>query len=154
MSSSGAANGTGGKWQLNPYEQQRTTQKLVTDAMEEVAVHADSVRNEFTCAICLGLLQNTVATTECGHRFCEKCIAAVLRRCNKRCPVCRTKIKSKRSLRRDHCMDNMIAVLFRNQEEYCAAHLPNPAESPDCQLAQATEEQGAEELPNVQQEIR
>ncbi|KAH7973494.1 hypothetical protein HPB49_001715 [Dermacentor silvarum] len=154
MTSSGAPNLNGSKSQLSPYEQQRTTQKVITDAMEEVAVHADSVRNEFTCAICLGLLQNTVATTECGHRFCENCIAAVLRRCNKVCPVCHTEITSKQSLRRDHCMDNMIAVLFRNQEEYCAAHLRHPAESTECHLAQATEEQGAEELPNVQHENR
>ncbi|XP_065302582.1 E3 ubiquitin-protein ligase RING1-like [Dermacentor albipictus] len=145
MTSSGASKGTEGKWQLSPYEHQRTAQEVIADATEEVAAHADSIRNEFTCAICLGLLQDTVASTECGHRFCEKCITAVLLKSNKVCPVCRARIPSKRCLRRDHRMDSIIAALYRNQEQHGAAHLHPPAEPPDCPLAQAIEEHDAED---------
>ncbi|KAL3183982.1 hypothetical protein MRX96_006300 [Rhipicephalus microplus] len=79
-------------------------------------VHADSVRKEFTCAVCIGLLKDTVVTRECGHRFCEKCIPTALERGNQMCPLCRAKIESERSLLHDRRMDAMITALFLNKE--------------------------------------
>uniref|UniRef100_A0A6M2D0U5 Putative ring finger protein ovary overexpressed n=1 Tax=Rhipicephalus microplus TaxID=6941 RepID=A0A6M2D0U5_RHIMP len=104
-------------WQLNDYERQRHHQKLIKDDTMVVPLHEDSFRRDFKCCICFGLLRNAVATTECLHRFCEECITKALRKCNKECPICRTRISSRRSLRRDHRMDILVASL-----------VPHPAE--------------------------
>ncbi|KAL1474605.1 hypothetical protein MTO96_037855 [Rhipicephalus appendiculatus] len=130
MTSPGTASSVSSEWRLSRYEQQRTAQEVITDSTE-AAVHPDSVRREFTCTVCLDLLKNTVVTRECGHRFCEKCIATSLERCNKTCPQCHTKIASKRSLLHDHRMDSMIAALFLNKEEHYAARLGHSAVRPE-----------------------
>ncbi|XP_037529372.1 E3 ubiquitin-protein ligase RING2-A-like [Rhipicephalus sanguineus] len=143
MKASGRANSASSEWQLSPYEQQRTAEKVITDSTE-VAVHSDSVRREFTCTVCLDLLKDTVATRECGHRFCEKCITTALARCNNTCPECRTKIASKRSLHRDLRMDTLIAALFLNKDEGNAAC---PTGHQDARIAQDKRTEGQ----NVQQ---
>ncbi|KAH7975157.1 hypothetical protein HPB49_024558 [Dermacentor silvarum] len=102
-------------WQLSACELQRLPHKLVTDDTE-VIVGEESYVPHFTCPICLGLFRKTVATN-CLHRFCEECITTSLRRCNKKCPTCRRKLVSKRSLRRDYRMDAMIAALLPNYDE-------------------------------------
>ncbi|KAH8031334.1 hypothetical protein MRX96_032355 [Rhipicephalus microplus] len=107
-----------GRWQLNDYERQRSRHKLITDDAMLVPLHEDSLQRDFMCGICIDLLRNAVATTTCLHRFCEECITKALRRCNMECPICRTRIISRRELRRDYRMDILVAALFpRDVEE-------------------------------------
>nr|XP_050024451.2 E3 ubiquitin-protein ligase RING2-like [Dermacentor andersoni] len=135
MTSSNCAQGNR-MWELTDYEIQRSPQELLPES--RLVVVDESVREELTCAICLGLLCNTVAT-RCLHRFCEECITTSLRRCNKYCPTCRRKIPSKRSLRRDHRMDALIAVLYPNgdDEEDETSRAAAPRESWSSQPLQA-----------------
>jgi len=42
---------------------------------------------EFTCPICLNILQEPFLTECCGQHFCADCIASAKRRVN-RCPYC------------------------------------------------------------------
>lgn len=106
-------------WELNAYERQRTPHEIVAgDAV--LPLREESFYRDLRCPICFDLLRNTVTPTDCLHRFCEECITTALRKCNKECPICRTKVTSRRSLRRDHRIDNLIAMLAPNvaQEEY------------------------------------
>ncbi|KAH9376900.1 hypothetical protein HPB48_002785 [Haemaphysalis longicornis] len=98
-------------WELTLYEQQRTPQEVITDPEVEIATSPSGMLSDFKCPVCLGLLKNTM-TTECLHRFCQDCIVKALRTGNKECPTCRTKLKSKRSLRPDYTFDMLIAKLF------------------------------------------
>lgn len=110
------------QWQLSAYESQRSPNELITNDTT-VTLHEDSFRRDLTCPICLGFLRNAVATTACLHRFCEDCITSALRKCSKECPICRTRLVSRRSLRRDHCMDTLVAALTANTAE---EPLPHP----------------------------
>nr|XP_037272776.1 E3 ubiquitin-protein ligase RING1-like [Rhipicephalus microplus] len=141
MTSNGPASSASGKWRLSSYEEQRTPQEAITDHTE-AAVHADSVRKEFTCAVCIGLLKDTVR--ECGHRFCEKYITTALERGNQMCPLCRTKIESERSLLHDRRMDAMITALFLNKEEHYATRLGHSAVRSGDQNVQTTENNSTE----------
>lgn len=54
----------------------------------------------------------------CLHRFCYECIVDTLRLNSAKCPICRSKIVSKRSLRRDTHLDLLISETFPNGDEY------------------------------------
>jgi len=43
---------------------------------------------DFTCPICLEVLDDPFLTDCCGHRFCCKCIDSAKRRKNE-CPLCK-----------------------------------------------------------------
>ncbi|KAH6922904.1 hypothetical protein HPB50_020102 [Hyalomma asiaticum] len=106
-------------WELNAYERQRTPHEIIDDDAV-LPLHEESFYRDLRCPICFDLLRSAVTPTDCLHRFCEECITTALRKCNKECPICRTKVTSRRSLRRDHRIDNLIAMLAPNaaQEEY------------------------------------
>lgn len=49
-----------------------------------------AARDEFTCAICLGII-NDALSTGCGHVFCRECLLTSLKR-DQRCPIDRQHI--------------------------------------------------------------
>ncbi|KAI3385056.1 hypothetical protein SNEBB_005704 [Seison nebaliae] len=102
---------------LTPYEQQRQCHEILVDA-PNITVQPNKLFSELTCPICLDILQNTMTTKECLHRFCYDCIITALRAGNKECPTCRKKLVSKRSLRSDPNFNGLIEVLFPNRNEY------------------------------------
>lgn len=115
-------NGTAGgggdkKWDLTPYELERTPQEVITDHDSRMALHPECLRNDFMCPICLKLQTNTVTVMGCLHRFCKECIVKALSNSNKECPVCRTKLPNKRYLRPDPNFDMLISRIFPLREE-------------------------------------
>ena len=74
------------------------------------------MREELTCRICLGYLEDASATP-CHHVFCKKCIEESLRH-HGACPTCRTRIKGPRALR-DASVTNV--VIARYCELLCCA---------------------------------
>lgn len=106
-------------WQLSLYEQNRQPHQVITDKTK-IAISPRSLHNELMCPICLDILKNTMCTKECLHRFCQECIITALRSGNKECPTCRKKLVSKRSLRSDPNIDELIAKIFPKREEYDA----------------------------------
>merc|ERR1712071_522487 len=72
-----------------------------------------------TCPICLDVLENTMVTKNCLHRFCSECITTALRRGNQECPTCRKKLVSRRCLRPDPNFDSLINKLFPKRKENC-----------------------------------
>merc|ERR1712178_567462 len=81
--------------------------------MEKPAVLTDLL----TCTICLDVLDNTMVTKNCLHRFCADCITTALRRGNQECPNCRKKLVSRRCLRPDPNFDSLINRLFPGRKE-------------------------------------
>jgi E3 ubiquitin-protein ligase RING2-A len=108
-------------WELSLYELNRTPQELITDETE-IAVNPRSLHSELMCPICLDMLNSTMTTKECLHRFCQGCITTALRSGNKECPTCRKKLVSRRSLRPDPNFDELISKIYPNREEYEAHH--------------------------------
>lgn len=103
-------------WDLSLYELHRKPQELVTDSTAMV-VGPHTLASELKCPICLDILQNTMTTKDCIHRFCQECITTALRNGNKECPTCRQKLISKRSLRPDKNMDELIAKLYPKRDQ-------------------------------------
>ena len=84
---------------------------LPSVASVPVSVVGD-MRDALTCSICEKTLFNPVFT-RCAHRFCRVCIERELRvEMTKKCPICNTKIASRRDLRHDHATQALINVLF------------------------------------------
>ena len=104
-------------WELSLYELNRQPQEAVTDNREIVISHR-SLYSELMCPICLSMLNKTMTTMECLHRFCSECIVTALRSGNKECPTCRKKLVSKRSLRADPNFDALISKIYNSLEEF------------------------------------
>ncbi|KAI2796069.1 hypothetical protein BLOT_016081, partial [Blomia tropicalis] len=104
-------------WELSLYELNRKPQDIIDD-FTEIAISPRSLHSELMCPICLDMLNQTMATKECLHRFCQECIITALRSGNKECPTCRKKLVSKRCLRPDPNFDDLIKRIYPNREEY------------------------------------
>lgn len=83
---------------------------------KDIAVNPKSIQRDLMCPICLETLNHTMTTRECLHRFCAKCIEKALRKGNKECPTCRKKLTSRRCLRADPNIDQLINKLFCYQQ--------------------------------------
>lgn len=83
----------------------------------DVAICPRSVHRELMCPICLDILNQTMTTRECLHRFCSACINKALRSGNKECPTCRKKLTSRRCLRADPNFDQLIAKIYNGEHE-------------------------------------
>lgn len=55
---------------------------------------------------------------DCLHKFCQKCIEDYNRKYNKVCPQCRTPILSRRHLRVDERVQNIICKLISGPVSY------------------------------------
>uniref|UniRef100_A0A914Y271 RING-type E3 ubiquitin transferase n=1 Tax=Panagrolaimus superbus TaxID=310955 RepID=A0A914Y271_9BILA len=110
---------TGGKTlELSEYDKVRTSHPAVTAEDMIIKIGVRTLATELSCPICLDLLNVTMTTKECLHRFCNECISTALQRGNRECPTCRKKIVSKRSLRRDENVDALINTLWADRKLY------------------------------------
>jgi hypothetical protein len=110
---------TGGKTlELSEYDKVRRPHPAVTDEDMIIKIGVRTLATELSCPICLDLLNVTMTTKECLHRFCNECISTALQRGNRECPTCRKKIVSKRSLRRDENVDALISTLWSDRKLY------------------------------------
>ncbi|KAJ4460580.1 putative E3 ubiquitin-protein ligase RNF1/2 [Paratrimastix pyriformis] len=68
---------------------------------------------EFTCPICLEIIQKCTLVKACLHRFCYDCIGRSIRLGGKKtCPSCRAPLHSTRDLERDTHFDLLIATVL------------------------------------------
>lgn len=88
--------------------------------MDYVLTVLAALDDEFLCPICLSLLDTTMTTMECMHRFCQECILKSLRYSKqKECPTCRHPLPaSKRSLRPDPEFDQIIAEVYPSRNVF------------------------------------
>ncbi|XP_020203011.1 putative E3 ubiquitin-protein ligase RING1b isoform X2 [Cajanus cajan] len=90
---------------------------------EYILVDLASVRKEFQCAICLGVIRKTRTVMECLHRFCRQCIDKAIRTGKNECPTCRAHCASRRSLRDDPNYDALISAIYPDIDKYEAQEL-------------------------------
>lgn len=102
-------------WELTEYDHMRKPQEIIINS--EIAISPRSLHRELMCPICLDVLNKTLTTKDCLHRFCTACISKALRSGNKECPTCRKKLASLRCLRPDPNFDQLIAKIYTNREE-------------------------------------
>lgn len=102
-------------FELTEYEMDRKPQKILMDS--DIAISPRSLHRELMCPICLDILNQTMTTRECLHRFCSACINKALRSGNKECPTCRKKLTSRRCLRADPNFDQLIAKIYNGEHE-------------------------------------
>lgn len=107
------------QWQLNLYELHRKPLQIPTRSDKEnmVTMKTAVLTDLLTCPICLDVLENTMVTKNCLHRFCSVCITTALRQSNQECPTCRKKLVSRRCLRPDPNFDSLICKLFPGRKE-------------------------------------
>jgi len=103
--------------ELTEWEKDRKPRTPITD--ETITnIQVRNLNIELTCAVCLGILHNTMTVMECLHRFCAGCISKSLRLGKKECPTCRVKCSSRRYLRPDPSFDAIINKIYPNLDEY------------------------------------
>lgn len=102
-------------FELTEYEMERKAQKILSEA--EISVSPRSLHRELMCPICLDILNQTMTTRECLHRFCSACINKALRSGNKECPTCRKKLTSRRCLRADPNFDQLIKKIYKDDQD-------------------------------------
>jgi E3 ubiquitin-protein ligase RNF1/2 len=107
------------QWQLNLYELHRKPLQIPAKPDKEnmVTMKTTVLTDLLTCPICLDVLENTMVTKNCLHRFCSECITTALRRGNQECPTCRKKLVSRRCLRPDPNFDSLITKLFPDRKD-------------------------------------
>ncbi|KNC96482.1 uncharacterized protein SPPG_08072 [Spizellomyces punctatus DAOM BR117] len=96
---------------LSAYEKQRPPIPIITDDTQ-VTLPLKVLSEEFTCPVCRNILQQTMVTVECMHRFCYACIREALFKGNKECPACRRECHSMRNLRPDTRFDEIIRMIY------------------------------------------
>lgn len=102
-------------WELTEYEQVREPQEVAMDA--EMAYSLRPLYREIICPLCLDILNKTVTTRECLHRFCFSCLNKAFRNGSKECPTCRRKLTSRPCYKEDPNFDQMIARINQGENE-------------------------------------
>ena len=67
--------------------------------------------DSFECSICLDTYTDPYVIPECLHRFCGACIKESIGKCGAECPTCRARITTKRGLRKDKQLQDMVSEL-------------------------------------------
>lgn len=94
--------------QLEEHEQIKKRDKAIENFIAEL-------KQDLECPICIEPFNNAHMVPECGHHFCKKCIEAALQNCNNECPICRSKITSKRGLRQGKLISRITEVFFPDE---------------------------------------
>ena len=74
-----------------PLEKSTPKETQPEDHERDEIEFVDALPDELKCLICLLVLKDPILT-DCGHHFCQACIAPVLSR-NARCPLCNEESK-------------------------------------------------------------
>lgn len=90
------------------YDQVKKRHKAMENFVTEL-------KQDLECPICIEPFQNAHMVPECGHHFCKKCIEDALQRCNNECPICRSKITSKRGLRQGKLISKITEIFFPDE---------------------------------------
>ena len=80
----------------------------------------DLIKERLLCPICTDVFKNPYNVRQCGHKFCQTCIEDFNRLYKKECPSCRTNIGSRRSLRRDTVLTELLGKLITDTDKFNA----------------------------------
>jgi len=90
----------------NQPNQSRILQSTALSTLISLVVH-----NHFECVICLDTASfgGPNVIPECLHCFCDTCIKKSIQRCGVECPTCRARIASRRDLRKDQLVEDIVS---------------------------------------------
>jgi len=92
-----------------PATSQPNQSRLVVVQSTALSTLNSLVDNHFKCSICLDTIEGPNVIPECLHRFCDTCINKSIQRCGARCPTCRARITSRRDLRKDQLVGDIVS---------------------------------------------
>ncbi|GJQ75386.1 hypothetical protein Trydic_g23562 [Trypoxylus dichotomus] len=110
VSSTSSTNNDTGKVSVNKLQQDQKSQPTNNYTFEQI-------ENELLCAICTELFIK-VTTLNCSHSFCKDCIKEWRKR-NKKCPICRTEIKTANPT---IVLDNFIGKILKSAPDDVRQH--------------------------------
>ena len=96
---------------LTLYDMERDPIPLINDD-SKCTLPLGQFTKELQCPICLGLLDSTLTSMECLHRFCSDCVNSSIRKVKKECPVCRVECATRRAFRPDTLFDELITTMY------------------------------------------
>ena len=83
------------------------------DSIGEEIVTIKTFKKALRCIICYDLMYEPFTVKNCLHKFCSKCIIN-----SGKCPQCRSQIGSRRLLRSDRRVDQIIKLLVDDITKY------------------------------------
>eukprot|EP00347_Sterkiella_histriomuscorum_P017994 403347191 len=102
-------------------QNQIENQEELSDEDEEDHINLELfnlIKDTLQCPVCFDIYQSPVIVKPCLHKFCNNCIDAYNRKIKKECPGCRHQIGSRRMLRNDYKISNIISTLISNIDEF------------------------------------
>ncbi|GFH55582.1 hypothetical protein CTEN210_12058 [Chaetoceros tenuissimus] len=117
-SSAAEMNAPGGL-KTSPVKEKNREESISKQVQEMQQALSKDLQRDLQCPICFNPMKDPCIVPECCHRFCYTCIEDAIAKCGKECPVCRARITSKRSLRRDELFGKIAEIVcYQDVEEY------------------------------------
>ena len=105
---------------LTAYESICSPRKIKNESLIEFSKdQIDKVIEEvLRCNICYNIFQNPVSIKGCLHKFCKTCISDYYFKIKKECAICRHPIETKRLLKEDNKIKEIIACFIPDQNKF------------------------------------
>ena len=76
------------------------------------------IKEILKCSICFEIFEDPVNLKNCLHKFCKKCIGDYNRKIKKECAICRHPIETRRLLKDDEKIKQIIKSIIPNIEKF------------------------------------
>ena len=90
-------------------------ESAITFSKEQISKVIEEV---LRCNICYNLFQNPVSVKGCLHKFCKSCISDYYFKIKKECAICRHPIETKRLLKEDNKIKEIINCFIPDQNKF------------------------------------
>ena len=99
---------------LNDREDLKKFKFDTTESQVITATYFDELKEGLLCSVCADVYMNPLNVRSCLHKFCSNCIEDYNRIYKKECPACRAVIGSRRHLRKDYKLQDIINTLIKD----------------------------------------
>ena len=105
---------------LTPYESVCSPRTILNESKIEFNKEQISkvIEEVLRCNICYNIFQNPVSIKGCLHKFCKTCISDYFFKTKKECAICRHPIETKRLLKDDGKIKEIIDCFIPDQDKF------------------------------------
>lgn len=105
---------------LNAYESVCSPRKIKNESKIEINKEQINkvIEEVLRCNICYNIFHNPVSVKGCLHKFCKVCISDYYFRVKKECAICRHPIETKRLLKDDSKIKDIIDCFIPDQNKF------------------------------------
>ena len=105
---------------LSAYESVCSPRKIINESKIEIDKEQISkvLEEVLRCNICYNIFQNPVSIKGCLHKFCKACISDYYFKVKKECAICRHPIETKRLLKDDFKIKEIIDCFIPDQNKF------------------------------------